>query len=54
MPVKPSEKEEEYFARVEFERKKKEQEESRKRLEAEEKTERTSLHALPEMWNEID
>jgi hypothetical protein len=46
MPVRPSEKEEEYFARVEFERKKKEQEESRKRLEAEEKKRLKELHYM--------
>jgi hypothetical protein len=46
MPVKPSEKEEEYFARQEFERKKKEQEETLKRLEAEEKKRLKDLHYL--------
>ena len=46
MPVKPSEKEEEYFARLEFEQKKKEQEESRKRLEEEERQRLKDLHNM--------
>jgi Zn-finger nucleic acid-binding protein len=46
MPVKPSEKEEEYFAREEFEQKKKEQEESLKRLEQEEKKRLKGLHYM--------
>ena len=54
MPVKPSEKEEEYFARVEFERKRTGRITQTIGSRRKEKTERTSLHALPEMWNEID
>jgi uncharacterized protein with PIN domain len=46
MPVKPSEKEEEYFARQEFERKKKDQQESLARLEAEEKERLKELHYM--------
>ena len=46
MPVKPSEKEEEFFAREEFEKKKKEQEESNKRLESEEKKRLKELHYM--------
>jgi len=46
MPVKPSEKEEEYFARQEFERKKKEQEELQLKLEAEEKKRLKELHYM--------
>ena len=46
MPVKPSEKEEEFFAREEFELKKKEQKESRKRLEVEEKKRLKDLHYM--------
>lgn len=46
MPVKPSEKEEEFFAREEFEQKKKEQEESLKRLEQEEKKRLKDLHYM--------
>lgn len=46
MPIKPSEKEEEYFARAEFERKKKEQEVSRKKFEEEEKKRLKDLHFM--------
>ena len=46
MPVKPSEKEEEYFAREQFEQKKKEQEELSKRLEEEEKKRLKDLHYM--------
>jgi uncharacterized protein len=41
---KPSEKEEEYFARMEFERKKKVEEEKNRRLRAEEKKKLAALH----------
>lgn len=46
MPVKPSEKEEEYFARQELERKKKLEEEKLKRLAEEEKTKMKELHFM--------
>jgi uncharacterized protein len=46
MPVKPSEKEEEYFARLEFEKKKKAEEEKHKRLAKEEKEELKRLHDM--------
>lgn len=46
MPVKPSEKEEEYFAREEFEKKKKEEEETRFRMETEEKKRLKELHYM--------
>ena len=46
MPVKPSEKEEEYFARLEFERKKKQEEESRIKLEKAEKERLKNLHHM--------
>jgi len=46
MPVKPSEKEEEYFARLEFERKKKQQEEKRDKMEAKEKQKLKELHNM--------
>jgi len=46
MPVKPSEKEEEYFAREEFERKKREEDEKRIRMEAEEKNRMKELHYM--------
>jgi hypothetical protein len=44
MVLKPSEKEEEYFARLEFERKKKVEEEKYKRLAKEEKEKLKRLH----------
>ena len=46
MPVKPSEKEEEYFARLEFERKKKKEEETRIKLEKAEKESLKKLHYM--------
>ncbi len=46
MPVKPSEKEEEYFAREEFEKKRKEQEEIQLKLEAEEKKRLKEIHFM--------
>ena len=46
MPVKPSEKEEEYFARLEFERKQKLEEEKRAQMEKEEKEKLKELHYM--------
>lgn len=46
MPVKPSEKEEEYFARMEFERRKQIEEEKRIKMEAEEKERLKELHYM--------
>jgi hypothetical protein len=46
MAMKPSEKEEEYFARLEFERKKKMEEEKRGQLLAEEKKKLQELHYM--------
>jgi hypothetical protein len=46
MPVKPGEKEEEYFARLELERKKKSEEEKLKKLAAEEKVRLKELHFM--------
>jgi len=46
MVMKPSEKEEEYFARTEFERKKKIEEEKHKRLAQEEKKKLKELHYM--------
>lgn len=46
MPVKPSEKEEEYFARLELEQRKKAEEEKNKRLAEEEKTKLKELHYM--------
>ena len=46
MPVKPSEKEEEYFARLEFEEKKKREKERIAKLEADEKKRLKELHHL--------
>ncbi len=46
MPVKPSEKEEEYFARQEFERKRKMEEENRRNMEAAEKQRLKELHHM--------
>ena len=46
MPDKPSEKEDEYFARQEFERKKKEEEEKQQKLEIEEKKKLKNLHFM--------
>ncbi len=46
MPVKPSEKEEEYFARLEFEEKKKREKERNAKLEADEKERLKELHHM--------
>jgi uncharacterized protein len=46
MPIKPSEKEEEYFVRMEFERKKKIEEEKHKKLAEEEKKRLKELHFM--------
>lgn len=46
MPEKPSEKEEEYFARIEFERKKKLEHEKHLKLAAEEKKRLKELHFM--------
>jgi len=46
MPVKPTEKEEDYFIRKEFERKKKREEELHKHLAAEEKKRLKSVHYM--------
>jgi hypothetical protein len=46
MPLKPSEQEEEYFARMEFERKKKIEEEKHKKLGEEEKKRLKELHYM--------
>jgi uncharacterized protein len=46
MVVKPSEKEEEYFARLEFEKKKKLEEEKHRKLAEEEKEELKRLHSM--------
>lgn len=46
MPRKPSESEEEYFARIEFERKKKIEREKRRSLAAEEKNRLKELHYM--------
>ena len=46
MAMKPSEKEEEYFARLEFEQKKKIEEEKHKKLLAEEKKKLQELHYM--------
>jgi len=46
MPLKPSEQEEEYFARKEFERKKKIEEEKHKKLGDEEKKKLKNLHYM--------
>jgi hypothetical protein len=46
MVQKPSEKEEEYFARTEFERKKKIEEEKHKKLAEEEKKKLKTLHHM--------
>ena len=46
MVLKPSEKEEEYFARLEFERKKKIEEEKHKKLAKEEKNHLKELHFM--------
>ncbi len=46
MPLKPSEQEEEYFARMEFERKKKIEEEKHKKLGEEEKRRLKEVHYM--------
>jgi hypothetical protein len=46
MPVKPSEKEEEYFAKMQFEKKKKIEEEKHKKLAATEKSRLRELHFM--------
>ena len=46
MPVRPSEKEEEYFARLEFDRRKKQEEEARIKLEEAEKERLKNLHYM--------
>lgn len=46
MPVKPSDKEEEYFARQEFERKKQQEEQSRAQMDIEEKQKNQKLHYM--------
>lgn len=46
MPVKPSEMEEEYFARLELERRKKHEEERQKKIAAEEKRRLKELHHM--------
>ncbi len=46
MPIKPSDKEEEYFTKLELERKKKIEEERHKRLAEEEKTRLKELHYM--------
>lgn len=46
MPVKPSDKEEEYFARLELDRKKKVEEEKLKQLAVEEKERLKTLHYM--------
>jgi hypothetical protein len=46
MPVKPSDKEEEYFARLELERRKKIEEEKHKRIAEDEKRKHKELHYM--------
>ncbi len=46
MPIKPSDKEEEYFARLEFERKKKQEEQLRTQMDIEEKQKSKELHYM--------
>ncbi len=46
MPVKPSEKEEEYFARLELERRKKEEDERLKKFAEEERARLKALHFM--------
>ena len=46
MPIKPSEKEEGYFARMEFEKRKKIEEEKQKNLVEEEKQQLKELHYM--------
>ena len=55
MPVKPSDKEEEYFAREEYERKKRLEAEKQLKLEAEEKQKLKDLHFMhcPKCGNKL-
>lgn len=46
MPVKPSDKEEEYYARIEFEKSKRTEQEKHKNLEEEEKQRLKNLHHM--------
>jgi len=46
MPVKPTQSEEEYYARVEFERRKKVEEQRRAKMKVEEQEELKQLHYL--------
>ena len=46
MPIKPSDKEEEYFARLEFDRKKKQEEQLRTQMDIEEKQKSKELHYM--------
>ncbi len=46
MVAKPSEREEEYFARIEFERKKKTEEEKQKKMAEEERTKLKDFHYM--------
>ncbi|MBU1170495.1 MAG: zf-TFIIB domain-containing protein [Proteobacteria bacterium] len=46
MPVKPSEREEEYFARLEFEQKKKCEKDNRMKMESNEKQRLKELHFM--------
>ncbi|MBN1626177.1 MAG: zf-TFIIB domain-containing protein [Deltaproteobacteria bacterium] len=46
MPVKPSEKEEEYFAKLQFEKQKKIEEEKHKKLKIQEKEHLKKLHFM--------
>ena len=46
MPVKPSEKEEEYFARMKFDKRKRIEEEKYKKLKEEEKEKLKKLHYM--------
>lgn len=55
MPVRPSSKEEEFFAREEYERKRKAEEEKRAKMEAEEKSKLKELHFMhcPKCGNKL-
>jgi hypothetical protein len=46
MPVKPSDKEEEYFARLEFEQRQNQEEQKRAQMEADEKKKLKELHFM--------
>ena len=55
MVGKPSEKEEEYFARMEYERKKKIEEEKQQKLGRDEKDRLRELHYMkPKVWDGLD